>query len=329
MSTNFISPVGRLVQGGMTLQPKKDGKGQPVIKDGVAVQECFMAIAIRKDDPALGAFYALFDAQARMNFPHLFRDAAGNPANCTHPQFAWKVQDGDGRDAEGQSVANKPGFAGHYIFKMASRYPPKCFHYGKYDVSQQIQNPDDVIKKGYYVRVSGTIDGNGVESGTAAKPGLYVSPNLVELVAFGEVITTGPDAATVFGTAPAITALPAGASATPILPAVGGSGVASPTGLLTPPALPGATTAMPSLPGAATAMPSLPGATTAMPSLPGAVVQPPTMPMPSMPGANMPLPNAAPTYTMTASAQGATRQQLLDIGWTDEALIRDGHMIKS
>jgi hypothetical protein len=312
MSTVFISPVGRLVQGGMSLQAKKEANGQLALDKttGQSIHECFLAIAVRKDDPQLPAFYALFDSQARMSFPHLFP----NGGACTHPQFAWKIQDGDGVDNEGKSVAGKPGFAGHYIFKMATRFAPRCFHHGKYDPSQQIQNPDDVIKKGYFVRVSGTIDGNGVQPGTAAKPGLYVSPNLVELVAFGEEIVSGPDAAAVFGGAPAIT-LPAGASTAPILPAPG-----MPATSLTPPPLPGQ-------------MP------TAIPAAVGPAVPPvaaPALPLPGAASAAFPLPGAVspaaanpqPQYQMTASAQGATREQLHALNWTDDALIAAGHMIR-
>ena len=292
MSTQFITPVGRLVQGSMSLQPKKDDKGQPVLDDkGQPVHECFLAIAVRKDDPGLAAFYGQFTAQARASFPHLF-DAQGN---CTHPRFAWKIQDGDGTDKNGQSVANKPGFAGHWIFKMATRYAPRCFHHGKYDPSQQIQNPDDVIKRGYYIRVSGSIDGNGVGANAgAAVPGLYVSPNLVELVAFGEEIVSGPDASAVFGGNAITSPLPAGASSVPKIAAA-----APPSNLAPPPALPAAPAAMPAAPG-------LPAAPAAMPAPPA----------------------AGPVFQMQPSAQGASREALLANGWTDDQLIAAGHMIR-
>ena len=304
MSTQFISPVARVVQGSMSLQPKKDDKGQPVLdkETGQPVQECFMAIAVRKDDPNLAAFYQLFNAQARSSFPHLF-DANGN---CTHPRFAWKIQDGDGVDKNGQSVANKPGFAGHYIFKMATRYAPRCFHHGKYDPSQQIQNPDDVIKRGYYVRVSGSIDGNGVGANAgAAVPGLYVSPNLVELVAFGEEIVSGPDASAVFGGAAITTPLPPGASAAPVINAPAQNGLA-------PPPLPGAAPAPAPAPVAAPAPAPAP---VAAPPMPGAGLLPPP-------------PAAGPQYQMQPSAQGATREALLANGWTDDQLIAAGHMVR-
>ena len=295
MRTEFISPVGRLVQGSISLEIKKDmDTDQPVLgDDGQPIRECYVAIAIPKNDPGLPAFYALFTQTARAEFPHLF-DAAGN---CTHPRFAWKVQDGDGRDASGKSVADKPGFAGHFIFKMGTRYLPKCFHHGKYDPAQQIQNPTEVIKRGYYVRVVGKISGNGVKPNDRANPGLYVSPELIELVGYGEEIVSGPNAAGVFGRAPAV-ALPPGASATPVV------------------STPGLAPNAPALPGLPVSAPALPG----VPALPGAPV------MPTLPGAPaLPLP---PQFVMQPSAMGATREALHAQGWTDDLLIQHGYMVK-
>lgn len=305
MSTTFISPVGRLVQGSMILHGKQDMKGQPALDDkGAQIQECFIALAVPKTDANMAAFYALFDTQARASFPHLFP----NGGACTHPKFAWKIQDGDGTNSSGQSVADKPGFAGNWIFKMATRYAPRCFHHGKYDPSQQIQNPDDVIKRGYFIRISGTIDGNGVQPGNSqAVPGLYVSPNLVELVAFGDEIVSGPDAAATFGGSAITSPLPEGASATPRV----GMTVPTPSGLAPPPMPGGAPVAAP----AGLPAPTLPGMAPAAPGLPAA---PAGLPAP---------PAAAPQFQMQPSAQGATRETLHAHGWTDEQLLAAGHMI--
>lgn len=275
----FLSPVGRLVQGGMTLRPKIDlNTNKPAVDEqGKPIMEQFLALAIAKNDPNLPAFYAIFNQEAQAAFPHLFVNG-----QCTHPRFAWKIQDGDGIDHNGKSVATKPGFAGHWIFKMQSRYAPKCFHAGKYDPAQQIQNPDDVIKCGYYIRVAGTTSGNGVKpNDPKAVPGLYMSANLVELVAFGEVIQSGPDAAKAFGAVPLPASLPPGAASAPV-----------------------------SAPGPVLAAPPLPGAPVAVP-----------LPLPA------PVPTG-PSYQMTASAMGGTREGLLALGWTDDALLAAGHMIR-
>lgn len=332
MGTQYISPVGRLVQGGMSLSPKKDMKGQPALdSEGKQIHECFMAIAVPKlrngqANPDVAAFWAQLDAQARASFPHLFP----NGGACTHPKFAWKIQDGDGVDDSGQSVADKPGFAGHWIFKMATRFAPSCWYYGKYDPSQRIQNPDEIIKKGYWIRVSGTIDGNGVEPGNRqAVPGLFVSPNMVELIDRGDEIISGPDPSKVFGAA----ALPPGITPMSTAPALPGVGGGAPN-LNTPP-LPGQVTSPPALPAQGVASLPLPGATTSPPTLPGAGV--PSLPGVSTAPANAGFPSPPmpgqqvvqqPVYQMTASAQGATREQLHALNWTDDMLIQAGHMVR-
>lgn len=311
---DFISPVCRLVQGSCTLQVKKNQKtGLPEKDDhGNVIMESFIAVAIRKDDPGLGAFYQLFAAQAQADFPHLF-NAQGQ---CTHPKFAWKIQDGDGNDTNGQSVAGKPGFAGHYIFKMTTRYAPRCYHYGKYDVSQLIQNPDEVIKKGYFVRVSGSIKGNGVKPDDRSNvPGLFVSHNMIELVAFGEEIISGPDASAVFGAAPIAGALPPGATTTPQIAAPAANGLQAP-------ALPGA------LPGQ-TALPAI-GAVATLPVV-GAVAAPAALP--SLPGATAALPAlqaAQPQYRLTqgAAAMGVTLEGLQAQGHSLDSLVAQGYAEK-
>ena len=353
--TPFTSPVMRLVQGGVTLKAKKDQRtGQPKLdKEGNPIYVVFLAGAIAKTDPQLGEFYAIYQQVARACFPWIFTNADGSP----NRKFAMKVKDGDGVDDNGQSVANKPGFAGHWIFSMETMFAPRCFHYGKYDPSQQIQPEidaqgriiktlDDIIKKGYFIRVSGTIDGNGVgQTDNANKPGLFVSPSMIELVGYGPEITTGPDASTVFGAQP-ITHMPAGMSQTPIL---------TPVSHQAPPALPGAAPAgltPPALPGLAQPAPAaLPGMQqpAALPGmqqpagLPGLAplpvntfpnLQPAAQPtglppgFPAPPGAGIAPAVAQPVYQMTAAAQGATREQLNAHGWNDEALIAGGYMVR-
>lgn len=298
MSLEIVTPVGRFVQGSMSLEVKNDpATGKPKLNDkGEQVHECFIALAIPKNNPDLPAFWQAITQEVRTSMPHCF-DAAGN---CTHPQFAWKIQDGDGVDQSGKSVADKAGFAGHYIFKLATQYMPKCYHAGKYDAIQQIQNPEEVIKRGYHIRCNLIVQGNGVGVGGVAsgnkKPGIFLSPNLVSLEKYGEVIQGGPDAAKVFGAAPT-PSMPAGASDTPV-GAVGG---------LTPPALPGMAAAMPGM-GMPLAAPALP--------VPGAGLGPPPQ-------------AAGPVYQMTATAQGATREALIAIGWDDAKLIAAGHMVRT
>lgn len=50
-------------------------------------------------------------------------------------------------------------------------------------------------------------------------------------------------------------------------------------------------------------------------------------PTPPVPPAAPPVPAAAPQYVMTAKANGATYDQMIDAGWTDEMLVQQGMAI--
>lgn len=330
MSIHVTSPVGRLVQGGFKLMPKKDIKGNLVKNsDGEQVEEQFIALAIPKlinvngqmiDNPEIAPFYAQFDAQARASFPHLFP----NGGACTHPRFAFKWQDGDGVDSNGKSVKDKPGFAGCWVIKMATRYLARVYARDNHGNLVQLEDPEKIIKMGYKISVGCTIDGNGVEpNNSQAVPGLFVSPNLILFVAPDEEIISGPDPNAVFANVAS-------------QPGAAGAGVG--VGLHSPPQ-PGAGAPMPGgapapaggppMPGGAPTSPAggppLPGQTppvsTGGPPMPG------NAPMP--PGAGgPPLPPAQPQYQVNASAQGATLQNLQDLGWTIEALLAAGHITK-
>lgn len=288
MKTDFLTPVGRLVQGDPFEAQTKNMQGQPLMTmSGQPTQRYFIAVAFRKDDPQWPALKARLVQVAHADFPTLV-DAAGN---CSHPRFSWKIADGDGVDDNGKSNAGKEGFAGHWVVKFSSSFAPRCFHAGHYAPHEQIQDVN-AIRRGYFVRVAGTVEGNS----NPQKPGLYVNLNMVELAGIGPEISNGPDASTVFGGAAA--PLPVGASPLPMH--VGAA------------------------PAAAPSMPA------AMPA-PATVPVLPTMPNPGIlggPAAPAPLPPvpvpAAPQ--LTAKAAGFTYDQLLAAGWTDDALRAHGYL---
>lgn len=231
MSLQILTPVGRLVQGAPMLQEQKDDNQQVKRNDdGTAKKQCFMAIAIDKNNPEWPAFYAQLYDVARKEFPHLI-DASGN---IGHPQFSWKIQDGDGVDTSGKSVADKPGFKGHWILKMATMFMPKFFRDGAYSPHLEVQNPTELIHRGDYIKAFVGIRGNGVKpTDRAAKPGVYVSPEIVAFVGAGERINSGVDAEQAMGNAPTQW-MPPGMSAVP-----------TPGAAPTPPAPPVAPSAAP------------------------------------------------------------------------------------
>lgn len=344
--TRFTSPVGRLVQGSLDEPQTKDAQGNPrVVKTGPNAgqpnPQYFIAVAFPKADPQgeFGAFYGELVRQAAADFPNLFPNAAQGDFTCVHPQFSYKVVDGDGPDQNGKPNSDKEGFAGHWVVRFASSYPPRCFHAGRYGAHEQIQEKG-AIKRGYFVRVNGSIDGNG----NAQRPGLYVNLDMVELSAYGPEITSGPDAETAFSGGPA--ALPAGASATPIGGAPAAPGAPPMPG--TPaPAAPGAPAAplAPAAPAAAAPLPAAGSPAAASPAAPpyagymappagptpaaapGAPAAPAASPAPPVPTAP-PSPTASPTSgTLTAAAGGATYEQLIAAGWTDDTLRQHGLMV--
>ena len=236
--TQILTPVGRLVQGDCFEGQTKDAEGNPlVIKNGPNAGQprvdYFMAIAIPKTDPEYNDLWAIIHNEARTSFPSLF-DASGN---CISPKFAFKVVDGDSQvpNTKGVKPCEREGFPGHWVLNFSGGYAPKCYiqENGAY---KQVTDPS-MIKKGYYIRIAGTVKGNGSQQ----QPGIFLNHSMVELVGYGEEIVTGPNADAVFGGAPAAQ-LPAGASATPLAPA---SAPATPTAIPQPgqaPAAPAAPT---------------------------------------------------------------------------------------
>lgn len=321
MKTEFLTPVGRLVQGDPFEAQTKNKAGQPLVtKSGQPTQRYFIAVAYRKDDPLFGAFYQKLAEVARGSFPQLF-NAQGQ---CSHPRFSWKLADGDGVDDDGKPNANKPGFAGHWVVKFSSSFPPKCFHAGRYQPHEQIQDPK-AIPRGYYVRVAGTIEGND----DASKPGLYVNLSMVELAGGqpSDMINSGPDASAVFGGTAA--QLPPGVAA-PTLPATAtpmpGNFPAAPA-----PAVP----VVPSIPGTApaastvTTYPSSPAV--AVPPNPAFLAGPAGAPViPGSPAVTVPPPAPAPVAAgpqMTAKAGGATYEQFKAQGWNDDQMRAEGFLV--
>lgn len=330
--TEFLSPVGRLVQGDCFVAQTTDQKGNPRVyksgpKMGQPNPQYFIAVAFAKNDPAWPAFWALLDSVARRGFPQLFPNNGG----CVLPTFAWKVVDGDGFDTSGKPNNQKEGFAGHWVVRFSSGYAPRCFYTGRYAPHEQITDPN-IIRRGYYVRVAGNIEPNG----DATKPGLYVNLNLVELCFGGAEITSGPDAAAVFGAAPALVA-PPGAVALPMGgPGAPAAAAAPMTAPMAPPMAPPVAAAAPMAPPAAPPMappvaPAAAPAPVAVQPNPGFLAVPGGAPAPATPapGTTPPAPPApaAPARVMTAAANGATYEQYVAAGWSDAQMIASGVMV--
>lgn len=342
--TDFRTPKLRLLQGDCFEAQTKNMQGQPLVdKQGNPTQRYFIAAGGRKGDPEVEAFKAKIETEGRTAFPHLFTGPGGA---CTHPAFSSKIIDGDGFDGNGKPNANKEGFAGHWVFKFGSTYAPRCFAAGRYDETQRL-GPVPGIPRGNYIRVAGTMEGNG----DAMKPGIYVNLNMIEFTESGPLIISGPDAASVFGGAPAAAVAPPPAAA-----------VAPPPGAVAPP--PAAAgpiyTMLPAAGGVSREAHHAQGwtddllvqhqkmaitmpAAAAVAPPPAAVAPPPHVPVAPHPGILAPAPQplggsaptappavqiaaAAPGFRM-ANPAGHTYAAYIAQGWTDAALAQNGHMV--
>jgi len=204
--TDILTPVARLVGGHpMRQNPKTDDDGNPRLgADGMPMTEAYVGIAIPKN----GEAHWNQTAWGRQIWDQALKDWPNGQYNS--PMFAWKIVDGDSAVPNKRNVApnTREGYPGHWIINASTSLPIKCYHVGRYDPTQQIQNEKE-IKPGDYCRVLLQVRGNGATGNNT--PGLYMNPTLFELSRAGIeiVLSSGPSAADAFGAAAPV--LPAGA----------------------------------------------------------------------------------------------------------------------
>jgi hypothetical protein len=227
---DVLFPVARVVTGNLYTPNTTDAEGNPlVIKTGPNAgqprEDYYFGIAIPKgteqhwNQTEWGS--KIYQAGANA-FPN---DASQSPT------FAWKIADGDSTvpNRVGTKPCDRVGWAGNWVVHLSSSFAPKLYT----DNGNKQLLEKDAIKCGYFVEVFGSVGGNG----SSQQPGVFINHSMVNLVAYGEVINTGPDATKVgFGASGG--ALPPGASATPPAQAGGFNPGATPP---PPPAQAGAT----------------------------------------------------------------------------------------
>lgn len=327
---NFTTPPGRLVQGNLYKPNTTDAEGRPLLtkngpNTGQPRVEYFIALAIPKGQEPHWAHTQWGGLIWQAG--HAFLQHAGNLQG-----FAWKVKDGDSQqvDKKGKRPCDREGYPGHWVLHMSGGFQP-----GLYTLAGGIQQPQQLtqpnaINLGDFVQVNVDVVGNG----SPQQPGVYLNPNMVCLLGYGQRIVVGPDVGSAgFGGV----ALPAGAMATP--PA--GFQPAAPQTPGATPALPGVPAMPPGMSGPASlGAPALPGgypqpgAPAAAPNLPPALPGVPAMPsMPAAPAATLPgmpagaylLPNGSPggvpgsvpgamPPAMPAPAAGVFPQQMPGVG---------------
>jgi hypothetical protein len=210
MPTEVKTGVGRIVWGSPAkaqVKKQQEGpqKGQPVLKDGQPVNQWAFGVAFPK---------AEFQATI---WPAMSQEAASGYPNGTPPRFAWKYQDGDGIDSNGQPFSKREGYAGCYVLTISSEaFAPPVY---KFENGAYRQLEPHEIKTGDYVAVAVKFVVNVPAQGSTHTPSLYVNPVAIEFVGYGKEIQNGPDPMALFGGQQR--QLPPGASSTPIAPANG------------------------------------------------------------------------------------------------------------
>lgn len=179
MTQQFIIQ-GRIVFGHPSKgRIKKDIRTkQPIIKDGKQVHQYVFGVAIDK---------ATFNAQV---WPALYNESRAAFPNGIPSNFSYKFKDGDSTDSKGAPFSTREGYAGHCVVTVSTEgFAPQVF---KNENGQYRQLAENEIKCGDFVAVNVTIKYNGAVSPNT--PGLYVNPNAVVLIGYGqEIASSGQD----------------------------------------------------------------------------------------------------------------------------------------
>lgn len=239
---NKFTPGGRLVMGSLTSKQDKDFDGKPIPPDQ---QRYFFGLAVPKNAPGVGELIGELYQMAVTDYAHAPAVMAQIQQGLAAKDFAWKISDGDVQTYDKKTGQMRPipeYLKGCYIFKFSTQ-----FEVDACDVNGITINRADV-KIGDYADIMFSSQVNGKMDDTA---GIYLNPQAIRRLGFGDAIASGISAADAFkGRAAAV---PQGATT---MPTAGANAV--------PP--PGAGNGMPGAQGGgqtapANGMPGMPGAT--------------------------------------------------------------------
>ena len=203
----LVSPPGRIIWGSVSERATKDYDGGDYEPGKGPFQ---FGLAIRKDDSRLPDFLGKIYQQAIAGYPN---NAAMHQRIQNEWQsgfaglsFRFKIKDGDKPNAKG--VTN-PNAQGCYVFTMSTVLPFKCSN------AQNIEIDPKQIERGYFVDIAVSCKVNDNVDGTA---GIYLNPEVVRFLAFGEKIVGGVSIDEAFAGHAAPTQLPPGATLSPPAP---------------------------------------------------------------------------------------------------------------
>lgn len=196
---------GRIVWGGLSLQPKKNftTKQEEINpKTGQKVMQIAFGLAVPKPNPQS-------TAEEVDNFNRVWTaihtEAGKQGFQWPNPKFAFKFTDGDGTKDDGSAY---PAHShGHIVLSISTQVPLTIFKRNPDGSFTQITDKD--IKCGDYVRVNLSIKGH-----PAPNAGLYLNPAGVAFLGYGDAIIATANPTSLFGNVPF--AMPMGASSTPV-----------------------------------------------------------------------------------------------------------------
>lgn len=212
----FKLPAGRIVGGDpnkfeqaidyYTKKPKTDKNGQPV-------KEHRIDLAIPKAEFMQNVWPYIVQEVAKV-YPQY---ANANPEQLEMTRFAWKIINGDSPACpQGSNVPynTRDGYKGCYVIKIrTSAFCPSTY---KFENGAYRKVEADEVKTGDYVVASVNLTVHTEKDGGIGCCGIYWNPNAYELVGYGQAIkgSINADPMKLFGGQ--ASAVPAGASATPI-----------------------------------------------------------------------------------------------------------------
>lgn len=310
----YTSPIGRIVQGNPLVgnpQTIQNTNTPKLGKDNTQLVNWYANVAFDKANPkTMEMITAIFTEAARLYpalFPFGYQAAARtdtappiHAGGCIRSDFAFKLKDGDGYDTNGKPHALKEGWKGCWIVQISTYAGAMRVVNGLTANSPitEVGSGPNHIKTGDFAICCLDIKTNGWAGDGQSKPGIFMNPDLLQLVGYGDAIVSGPNPDEMLKDAAAAAGgyVPAGMSATP-------SAAPLPGALPQPLALPGTAGPLPT----ALGLPSItPPVALALP----AVV-------------------AAPQYTLSpeAVAAGHTKEALNALGHTDESLVANGYLV--
>ena len=182
----FTTPVGRIISGDPWTKQTTDMDGRPVPEDK---QNYWFAVAIEKTAPGMNELLGTLQKAALGGYAHAPNVMTQIQQGFAATAFSWKVSDGDAQRANAQTGQPEPVWkhgAGCWVVKFSTTLPIRP---AKYQGNVPVDCDASEIKRGYYVQVAGSASANGNNDRTA---GIYVNPQTVCLVGYGEEIVGGP-----------------------------------------------------------------------------------------------------------------------------------------